>query len=111
MPESFSIDGGVLTFTTSPNYEAPGDADSNNVYLVTVEASDGTNTDSLEVTVNVTDVNEPPVFDEETATRTIAENTAADTNIGDRRSPPATRMTGATLTYTLGGRRCRVFRY
>ena len=41
----FGIDGaGVLGFTASPDYEAPADADRNNVYAVTVEASDGTNT-------------------------------------------------------------------
>ena len=51
----FSIsDTGVLTFTTPPDYEAPADAD--NVYQVTVEASDGTTTATLDVTVTVTDV-------------------------------------------------------
>ena len=32
---------GVLTFRTTPNYEAPVDADRNNVYQVTVNASSG----------------------------------------------------------------------
>ena len=40
---------GVLEFRTPPNFEAPADADGNNVYLVTVEVSDGTNTDRLDV--------------------------------------------------------------
>ena len=31
----------MLTFSTSPDYEDPADADTNNVYLVTIEASDG----------------------------------------------------------------------
>ena len=61
-----SINYGVLNFITPPDYEAPGDADSNNVYLVTVEASDGTNDGTRDVTVTVTDVNERPAFDEET---------------------------------------------
>ena len=47
---------GELTFTTPPDYEAPTDADADNVYRVTVEASDGTNTTTLDVTVTVTDV-------------------------------------------------------
>ena len=44
---------GVLTFTPAPDYETPADADGDNVYEVTVQVSDGTNTDmaNLEVTV------------------------------------------------------------
>ena len=53
--------GGVLTFKTPPDYENPTDADTNNVYMVTVEASDGPNTDDLAVTITVTDVDEPPL--------------------------------------------------
>ena len=37
---------------------------------------------TVPVTINVTDVNEPPAFSAATATRSIAENSAADTNIG-----------------------------
>ena len=57
---AFSIGGGALTFVTPPDYEAAADANNDNDYLVTVEASDGTNTESLDVTVTITDVNEPP---------------------------------------------------
>ena len=49
---------GVLTFRTTPNYEAPADAGTDNVYQVTVEANDGTNTATKAVTVIVTDVDE-----------------------------------------------------
>jgi hypothetical protein len=53
----FSISsGGELTFRVSPDFEAPADADEDNVYEVTVEADDGTNTPSRAVTVTVTDV-------------------------------------------------------
>ena len=34
---------GAITFKSSPNYEAPTDAGGDNVYDVTVSASDGTN--------------------------------------------------------------------
>ena len=101
--DDFSIsNGGVLTFKTSPNYEAPADADGNNVYQVTIKASDGAKTGNLEVTVTVTDENELPAFASETDARTIAENTAAGQDIGTPVSatdPDA----GETLTYTLGG--------
>ena len=52
----FSISsGGVLSFVGSPDFEAPGDADGDNRYRVTVEASDGSGTGSLDVRVTVTD--------------------------------------------------------
>ena len=49
---------GVLTFRTTPNYEAPADVGTDNVYQVTVEANDGTNSNTRAVTVMVTNVNE-----------------------------------------------------
>ena len=50
--------GGVLTFVSPPDYEAAADDDTDNVYKVTVKASDGTNRDTLSVTITVTDVDE-----------------------------------------------------
>ena len=55
----FSIDSdGALTFDTPPDYEAPRDANKDGVYEVTVTASDGNLSVSLDVEVTVTDVNE-----------------------------------------------------
>ena len=55
----FKIDqNGVLSFRTSPNYEAPADDDADNEYRVTVQASDGDQTGYFEVYVNVTDEEE-----------------------------------------------------
>ena len=52
---------GVLTFKTAPDYENPSDTGSNNSYEVEVTASDGTDDSApLMITVNVTNVNEPP---------------------------------------------------
>ena len=62
--------GGVLTFTSPPDYEDPADADTDNTYMVTVKAGDGTYTAMREVTVRVTDV-----VDE---TTTPTENTLLD---------------------------------
>ena len=98
----FSISNtGELTFRASPDHEAPADTGANNIYEVTVQASDGTHTGSLPVTVTVTNVNEPPVFAKDTDTRTIAENTEAGQDIGDAFT--ATDDDSATLTYTLEG--------
>ena len=49
---------GMLKFRSSPNYEMPRDADTDNTYKVTVKANDGTYTDTQDVIVMVTDVEE-----------------------------------------------------
>ena len=99
----FDITGGELTFKSSPDHDVAGDKDGNNVYLVTVTASDGTTPVTLAVEVTVSNVNEAPEFPaSETGDRTVAENTAADQDIG---APVAATDpdSGDTLTYTLGG--------
>ena len=86
----FSINeiNGNLGFKSPPNYEKPGDGDdgtavaNDNVYHVAVQAvaADPQGTDIAittvyrKITVIVTDVNEPPVFSEETFTLRIKEN-------------------------------------
>jgi serralysin len=50
--------GGELTFMALPDFEDATDADTDNVYEVTIEATDGTNADTHDVTVTVTDVEE-----------------------------------------------------
>ncbi|MCC9656619.1 cadherin domain-containing protein [Rhodopirellula halodulae] len=53
----FAIDGsGNLTFVTLPDFENPHDSNSDNVYTVIVQVSDGVYTDSQTITVNVQDV-------------------------------------------------------
>ena len=54
--------GGVLTFNEAPNFEAPADSNRDNNYQITVEASeqgDGTSVGRLNVTIRVTNVDEP----------------------------------------------------
>ena len=82
----------ALDFETKPSYS------------VTVSVSDGDGgSDSIDVRINVTNVNEAPNFTDGTSTtRTIAENTVSDTNIGS--AVAATDVDAdTTLTYTLGG--------
>ena len=76
-------------------------------YEVTVSVSDGNGgADRIDVTINVTDVDEPnsaPTFTEGTnTTRSVAENTASGQNIGAAVTATDTD-TSDTLTYTLGG--------
>ena len=67
---------GAVTFKSSPNYEAPGDAGGNNVYDVNVTASDGTNSTTKAVAISVTNVNEAPTVTS-AATASFAENGTA----------------------------------
>ncbi len=60
----FSINSstGALAFLAAPNFEAPTDVGVNNVYNLTVRASDGTTADTQTLAVTVTNVDEAPVI-------------------------------------------------
>ena len=75
---------------------------------MTVQAYDGTDAVNYPVTVTVTNVNEAPSFDAQTATPTVDENTAADQPIGA--AVVATDVdAGDTLTYSLDATSAAVF--
>lgn len=69
-PISFSISGGVdnarfaitpagaLSFASPPDFERPNDSNADNIYEVTLRASDGRSATSLNLRVTVTDVTE-----------------------------------------------------
>ena len=60
---AFSLDqttGTVISFSSAPDFENPADSDSNNEYLITVSVSDGTDSASESVVINVSNVNEAP---------------------------------------------------
>ena len=116
----------ALTYTLSGTNAASFDIDSKtgqiktkvsldferkNTYSITLTVSDGLAVDTIAVTIKVMDIDEnrPLAFTEgNAATRTVAENTAADTNIGDTIS--ATGTDGNTLTYSLGGQDASAFK-
>ena len=93
---------GTLTFNLSPDFEHPADHDTSNDYDVTVQAHDGTVSVDHPVTVTVTNINEAPSFDAQTATRTVDENTAADQPI-DAPVEATDIDANDSLTYGLGG--------
>ena len=92
---------GELTFKRSPDYEAPTDAAGENAYLVTITAYKGTESKTEFVRVRVTDVNEPPGFDDDLETTlSVDSSTGPNQQIGD----PFTATDpdkDAVLTYTL----------
>ena len=101
----------VVSTTGQLQTRAALDYETKTSYSVTLTVSDGSLTDSIDVTINVTDVaeNNAPVFtDGDNTTRVVAENTTADTNIG--RAVSATDADNDTLTYTLGGTDAASFR-
>ena len=95
---SFTIDPFArLRFNTVPDFENPGDADGNNVYVVVVTATSGTRTASQTVTVTVTNVDDnAPVFTS-TAAHNVAEGQTTVTTV------TATDDDGDTITYKLTG--------
>ena len=94
---SFSIDLNTGQLKTS----AALDHETKSSYTVTVEVSDGSLKDTIDVTISVTDVNEAPVFADDSITLSVAENTAANTDIGS--AITATDPDEDILEYTLGG--------
>ena len=83
--------GGELTFVSAPDYENPADADMDNTYMVTVKATDDTYTDTHEVTVKVTNVDElETVTLSATQPQIGTEITASLTDDGDKISGDVT---------------------
>ena len=74
--------GGVLSFAAEPDFDIKGDRNSDNIYEVTVQATEEDDGDAdaltgtLAVTVTVTNVNEPPTVTGN-ATPSVDENTTA----------------------------------
>ena len=96
----FQIDSasGVLSFKAAPDFDAPGDANADNVYVVQVQASDGTRTStaqSINVTVTGLNDNDPVITSDNT--KSVAEGTTSVlTVIATDADLPA-----STLTYSV----------
>ena len=103
--DDFIIDpsSGAISFANTPDHEAPTDANTNNVYQVTLEVSDGSNTVTQELTFTVTDSNEHSVsapIDADGATNQIAENAAAETPVGITVSASDADGTNNSISYS-----------
>jgi hypothetical protein len=81
------------------------DYEAKSSYSVTVSVSDSNGgSDSIAVTISVTNVEEKPKFASSTYTLEVAENTAADTNIGEAFEDLVSNtgdVTKAALTFTM----------
>ena len=96
----FSIDRnkGILTFRNAPNYESPVDGNRDNEYLVQVRASDGQYTGTLDVTIDVDDVNEPPTITGSATPPDFPENSVR--SVATYRATDPER---STINWSLGG--------
>ena len=94
----FAIDAntGEVSFIVAPDFEMPGDADEDNVYDITVTASDGTNRTNHNVAITVTNENNIPVFTSPAAVSVRKNQTAAY-------EAAATDDEGDPLVYSLSG--------
>src|SRR5581483_1478007 len=100
----FSINAstGVLTFNSAPDFEAPADVGTDNVYDVTVQVADGNGgTDTQAIAVTVTNVNEAPVITSDgggaSASVSAAENQTAVTTV------TSTDVDGGAPSYSIVG--------
>ena len=81
-----TLTGNTLTFNAAPDFEAPADANSDNVYEVTVVVSDGSAKDAKDLSISVTNVNEGPqllvnsTYTVEENTTTVATATVSDSS-------------------------------
>ena len=98
----FDLDSasGVLSFKATPDFEAPIDSGADNVYELSISASDGANSASQALTITVTNVNEAPSFTSTSVNLDTDENDASFTHTVDAATDPDS---GQTLAYQLGG--------
>jgi len=101
----FSIDSktGAVSFVSSPNFEAPADDGKDNVYNITVAATDGTNASKTQdVAITVTNVNEAPLAAADTASGLSGQpvNIAVLTNDTDVDGPTSGNAVGTVTAVT-----------
>ena len=101
----FTIDAntGEVRFRAAPDFEAPGDADRDNVHDITVTASDGTNRTEQAVAITVTNENDNAPTFTSPATVSVAENQAS------AYMAAATDADGDSLRYSLSGTDAALF--
>lgn len=100
----FVIDAatGLLSFASAPDYEAPTDADHDNVYQVTVSASDGVNSFWQTLAVSVGNANDnAPVLTSNGGGATAA--LSLNENLTVAATVAATDADGSPLTYLITG--------
>ena len=100
---AFSISrDGVLSFRSPRDFEQPGGANGDNVYVVGILGQRGSSTGVVFAAITLANVPEPPTFPATATTRELPENPARFTDVGD----PVAAVIDAGAdnpTYTLTG--------
>jgi len=99
-----TLTGTTLSFNAAPDFEAPADANSDNVYKVTVIVSDGVAKDAKDLEISVTNVNEGPQLLAQSA-YTVEENnaTVATITVSDSSGDVAFSLSGTdSAAMTIG---------
>ena len=97
---------GAVRFIASPDFENPDDAGGNNVYDITVTASDGDNSTNQDVAITVMNVNDnDPIFSSGNSAA-VAENLGVDSVVY---RAMATDADSDALSYSLSGTDAALF--
>ncbi|MEK1839364.1 MAG: VCBS domain-containing protein, partial [Pseudomonas sp.] len=95
---------GALSFVSAPNFEAPTDSGTNNVYDVIVRASDGTLFDDQAIAVTVTGVNDnSPVITSNGGGATASVNVAENSTVVTTVAAIDADLPAQTLSYSIVG--------
>ncbi len=88
--------GGVLTFSTPPDFEAPTDANTDNDYEITITATDDASetSDAVAVTVRVANAEDAGSVSAITGTAQVGETLTAGTVVTDQDSADTIAITG-----------------
>ena len=98
----FTIDSasGELSFISPPDYDIPLDYDSNNIYQLSITASDGEYQSGQDLAISISNINEPPSFTQASVSPTTAENNASFVHTV---AAAIDEDQGQQLTYTISG--------
>ncbi len=89
---------GAVTFKSNPDFETPNDANSDNIYEITIEASDGTDSISDDLVITVLDVdNEGNPIIEGLSSQSVNENESINISFS------VTDPQNDSMTYSLSG--------
>lgn len=91
--------GGIFSISQTGSLIANGlDYEASSTYSLTIQVSDGNETDTATVQIDVNDVDETPVFDASSYDFTVAESFGGAPSVG---TVSATDPMGASLTYSI----------
>ena len=102
----FDIDSstGELTFKEPPDYDAPNDNGTNNVYDVQVQASDTLTTATQDIAITIVNVNEAPSITQPSTTAfSVQENWTDPVTYVDFLDPDFETVAGGDITYQITG--------